>query len=825
MKRYRGHRWGTGLLLVGQLLGANGPAFSGAPGTRPAHPEATNSDTLSPPDEKGLEKIYEIGAAWHEHYQAAEAERNDVSLTAPHRVEITPSVLKVTENASNRLPGVEVKAGVAWVPYKGQTTNVFWEFQVGGGKGGAGSISKTGVPSAAEWAQWYPDRGPYTHSGEFSNDHKKFTFDAVAEGEAFNEGINTVKVKVWGWTRIYLNMWNPANWWGSPVETKAFDETVSQEKDVEVGLPFQVWKSPNLDMVEKPHPASLTVQLWDKNLAREPFKGNIQNYYEPKVRVTCDDGTIPPDDGTSNSEKMVCADTRVHTGPHPPVRIHVLPDFDPISVIIKHQVWDLPENQGKIYLRPRTLRPTELWCVEPGVPDSVPNTPTPDGGDVPTPSQNPRRTVVTPAPRIMDPVAGPQSPEDQVRLELISHTLGAPAETLWVDGMLPHWILPEMLHSGDLAELRWSCRDIFGRSFTTSQMVNVPPPGDLLSPDSVFVPQPLLQLVNQEQEPGPLHAVDFVCVDLAGAVFNEMRPVANVTLMDLANGQTHHTDAQGRAQELVAHGAQMQLRVFDPGQRYLPLLLPDSPPVLRPLTIRTTPDPAGFQDDRIYVWLSPSFMSGHLALGSGRIRHANGAYTASVGAVSDLDPSVIASAGFEYLDGTPLAPAQVAPWGNSDRRGLGYVPALFSLEDGALTPTSVQRLRSDGAVRLRVQSLQAAESAIEIPITYVEDTTDAPEPPSDAVTSVLLFAPAPNPMVDGTTIRFQLPRPTSIRLAIFDVQGREVAELAAGSKSAGAHEVRWNCRDASGASVSSGAYFIRLRTAENVRAQRLLVLR
>lgn len=824
MNRIRRHRRVSGVILGAVILSWCGPVFDGGRASAQVRAEAENSDSLSLPRDKGLEKIYEIGAAWYEHYEAAEAARNDVSLSAPHRVEITPNVLKVTENASNRLPGVEVKAGVAWVPYRGQTTNVFWEFQVGGGKGGAGSISKTGVPSADEWAQWYPERGPYTHAGEFSSDHLKFIFDAVAEGEAFNEGINTVKVKVWGWTRVYLNMWNPGNWWGSPVETKAFDSAVSQEKDVEVNLPFQVWKNPNLDVVEMPHPASLTVQLWDKNLARDAFKGNIQNYYEPKVRVTCDDGTVPPDDGTSNNERMVCADTRIHTGPHPPVRIHVLPDFDPISIIVKHQVWDLPENQGKVYTRPRDLRPTQLWCVEPGAPDSVPNTPTPDGGNIPDPSRNPKRTIVTPGPRIMDPDFGPQSVEDQVRLEVISHSLGAPAETLWVDGIMPYWIFPEMLHSGDTAELRWTCRDIFGRNFATSQTINVPAATDLASPDSILVSQPVLQLTQREQQPAPFHPVEFVCVDLAGAAFNEVRPAAGVMVLDQANGQQHQTNAQGLAQEQVAHGGQMQIMVQDPQQRYLPLMLPPSPPVLKALTVQTT-NPPEFVDDRLYLWMSPSFVQGSLAVGSGRIRYFQTGYHASVGAVSNLDPATIASANFEYLDGTPLAPAQISPWGNSDRRGLGYVPALFNLDEGALNPVAVQHLVTDGAVRLRVQTVQAAEASIVIPVNYAEDTTDTPESISAVPSSIVLSAPVPNPTFGGTAIRYQLPGAEAVRLAVFDVQGREMVKLEDGVRSAGSHEVRWDSRDATGALVPSGTYFVRLSTPGGARAQRLLVLR
>jgi hypothetical protein len=51
----------------------------------------------------------------------------------------------------------------------------------------------------------------------------------------------------------------------------------------------------------------------------------------------------------------------------------------------------------------------------------------------------------------------------------------------------------------------------------------------------------------------------------------------------------------------------------------------------------------------------------------------------------------------------------------------------------------------------------------------------------------------PNPFNPVTTIAFDLPATGSVRLAVFDILGREVALLASGSLEAGQHEV---CFDA-----------------------------
>jgi hypothetical protein len=99
----------------------------------------------------------------------------------------------------------------------------------------------------------------------------------------------------------------------------------------------------------------------------------------------------------------------------------------------------------------------------------------------------------------------------------------------------------------------------------------------------------------------------------------------------------------------------------------------------------------------------------------------------------------------------------------------------------------------------------------------------APPPPA-----VVALAPvSPNPVRTGTLLRFTLGREARIRLAIFDILGREVAVLADGPRAAGDHEVRWDARLA-----PSGAYLCRLEelradrsTHGSSRTRKLLVVR
>jgi hypothetical protein len=64
----------------------------------------------------------------------------------------------------------------------------------------------------------------------------------------------------------------------------------------------------------------------------------------------------------------------------------------------------------------------------------------------------------------------------------------------------------------------------------------------------------------------------------------------------------------------------------------------------------------------------------------------------------------------------------------------------------------------------------------------------------------------PNPFTLETAIRYTLPMREHVRLAVYDLSGREVVRLADDLEPAGAHEVVWNGRDAIGNPVAAGVY-------------------
>jgi hypothetical protein len=77
----------------------------------------------------------------------------------------------------------------------------------------------------------------------------------------------------------------------------------------------------------------------------------------------------------------------------------------------------------------------------------------------------------------------------------------------------------------------------------------------------------------------------------------------------------------------------------------------------------------------------------------------------------------------------------------------------------------------------------------------------------------------------ATTLRFVLARPALLDLAVYDVSGRRVRELARGAYPAGARLVTWDGRDTNGVRVASGIYFARLAAGSERVAARMLVRR
>jgi len=88
-----------------------------------------------------------------------------------------------------------------------------------------------------------------------------------------------------------------------------------------------------------------------------------------------------------------------------------------------------------------------------------------------------------------------------------------------------------------------------------------------------------------------------------------------------------------------------------------------------------------------------------------------------------------------------------------------------------------------------------------------------------------LHANRPNPFNPTTTIAYDLPRSGHVRLVIYDVRGKEVAQLVSANQPAGRHVATWDGRSAKSEPAASGVYFYRLEAGDFVQTKKMVLLK
>jgi flagellar hook assembly protein FlgD len=106
-----------------------------------------------------------------------------------------------------------------------------------------------------------------------------------------------------------------------------------------------------------------------------------------------------------------------------------------------------------------------------------------------------------------------------------------------------------------------------------------------------------------------------------------------------------------------------------------------------------------------------------------------------------------------------------------------------------------------------------------------EGTTAVAEGAETPTRNLQLGLSAPNPFAAATQFEYTSPAAGRHTLAVYDVQGREVAVLADREQAAGRYTRRWDGRDSHGRELPSGVYFLRLDAGGKVEMQKLVIAR
>lgn len=91
------------------------------------------------------------------------------------------------------------------------------------------------------------------------------------------------------------------------------------------------------------------------------------------------------------------------------------------------------------------------------------------------------------------------------------------------------------------------------------------------------------------------------------------------------------------------------------------------------------------------------------------------------------------------------------------------------------------------------------------------------------ISTFALYPTYPNPFNAQTTVRFEIGEASRVQLDIFDVSGRRVRRLFAGSLQPGSYNYIWDGRDERNETVASGVYFLNFSAGNYFRAEKMVL--
>jgi hypothetical protein len=117
---------------------------------------------------------------------------------------------------------------------------------------------------------------------------------------------------------------------------------------------------------------------------------------------------------------------------------------------------------------------------------------------------------------------------------------------------------------------------------------------------------------------------------------------------------------------------------------------------------------------------------------------------------------------------------------------------------------------------------RAIRFTTEAPANYVAPLGTEEE---NLPTGFQLLPAYPNPFNPVTTVRYQLPISSEVKMTVYDILGREVVVLLHGQKNAGIHNIQWNGTNRFGQNVASGTYFVVMKALKFNQIQKVLLIK
>ena len=87
-------------------------------------------------------------------------------------------------------------------------------------------------------------------------------------------------------------------------------------------------------------------------------------------------------------------------------------------------------------------------------------------------------------------------------------------------------------------------------------------------------------------------------------------------------------------------------------------------------------------------------------------------------------------------------------------------------------------------------------------------------------TEVSLSPAYPNPFNPSTNLSYTVPQDGSVKLSVYDINGRLVESLVDSHQQAGSYNAVWNASN-----ISSGVYFVRLSASSEILTQKVMLIK
>lgn len=134
------------------------------------------------------------------------------------------------------------------------------------------------------------------------------------------------------------------------------------------------------------------------------------------------------------------------------------------------------------------------------------------------------------------------------------------------------------------------------------------------------------------------------------------------------------------------------------------------------------------------------------------------------------------------------------------------INGVLHLKAGVFDNTIPFTLGPDGSISYEGGSLAVTDA-------IVNKTADIPK-------KFALYQNFPNPFNPSTTIRFDVPKQSQVRITVFDIMGRQIAELVNKEYNPGTHQVTWNADK-----FASGIYYYRIKAKEFESVRKLILMK